>query len=131
MSELRSILGMPKDVKTAEEILNNSSILYELEKPNNYDINYVRTLILNAMEKYRNLPQKVEQEEEKPNKRIMKNIFHVGYMACHGGMKLKKANKWFDKTYKIEEEEKPTDAELRKAFNRGFKAGLEVDKSEL
>ena len=56
---------------------------------------------------YAQQPQKVEQEA-KPNKRIMKNIFHVGFMACHGGMELKEANKWFDKTYKIEEEEKPT-----------------------
>ena len=57
MSELRSILGMPKDMKTADEILDKSSILYELEKPNNYDINYVRALILEAMEEYRQQPR--------------------------------------------------------------------------
>jgi len=37
---------------TKEEILNNSSIFYELEKPNNYNLNYVRGLILEAMEEY-------------------------------------------------------------------------------
>jgi len=98
-------LDEQKENKTAEEILREhpDAPIISTSPTRRMLIND----IIDAMKEYRQQPQKVEQEA-KPNKRIMKNIFHVGFMACHGGMELKEANKWFDKTYKIEEEEKPT-----------------------
>jgi Pyruvate/2-oxoacid:ferredoxin oxidoreductase gamma subunit len=112
-----TILALDEQKESKREMSNdvNDFILNKAAHSSNYEdwdgiYNHRQYLIREIeswVKQYPQQPQKVEQEA-KPNKRIMKNIFHVGFMACHGGMELKEANKWFDKTYKIEEEEKPT-----------------------
>jgi len=41
-----------KVYRTAEQILNNSGVIYELESSDHYDLSYVMSLILEAMEEY-------------------------------------------------------------------------------